>query len=311
VTSQDVTISRPIGRESSAMSVLHIACAVLVPLLWGAQYAVIKVGLAVFPPLFFAGLRFAVIALLLIPLVGGLKKRDIGPVLLISIFMGGVNFGGAFIGLTHSPAGIAGIANQLWTPFTLLLAWPILGERPSLRAILGVALAFGGLVLSVADPTTAAAPIVPTLFVIGSAVGLASGNVLTKRLGPFDPLKLFAWMSLFTAAQLLLLSLFLESGQVDAIVRATSSQWIAFGFTVFFGGITAFGIWFWLIARFSIARVAPYALLQSFFSIAAGVVFQDEPLTAALVAGAVICVAGVTLSQLSLPQSFIRKVRAK
>lgn len=292
------------------MSVLHIACAVLVPLLWGAQYAVIKVGLAVFPPLFFAGLRFAVIALLLIPLVGGLQKRDIGPVLLISIFMGGVNFGGAFIGLIHSPAGIAGIANQLWTPFTLLLAWPLLGERPSFRAIFGMALAFGGLALSVADPT-AAAPIVPTLLVIGSAVGLASGNVLTKRFGPFDPLKLFAWMSLFTASQLLLLSLLLESGQVDAIVRATSAQWTAFGFTVFFGGITAFGIWFWLIARFSIARVAPYALLQSFFSIAAGVVFQDEPLTAALVAGAVICVAGVAFTQLSLPQSFLKKIRGK
>lgn len=310
MASNDVTISGPIGRETPTMSVLHIACAVLVPLLWGAQYAVIKVGLAVFPPLFFAGLRFAVIALLLIPFVGSLKKRDIGPVLLISIFMGGINFGGAFIGLTRSPAGIAGIANQLWTPFTLLLAWPILGERPSLRVILGVTVAFGGLILSVADPTKAP-PIVSTLCVIGSAVGLASGNVLTKRFGPFEPLKLFSWMSLFTAFQLLLLSLFLERGQFDAIVTATRSQWIAFGFTVLFGGITAFGIWFWLIARFSIARVAPYALLQSFFSIAAGVLFQHEPLTGALVAGAVICVSGVAFSQVSLPKTFSRKVPAE
>lgn len=59
------------------------------------------------------------------------------------------------------------------------------------------------------------------------------------------------------------------------------------------------------------AQLAPYALLQSFFSIAAGVVFQDESLTAALVADAVICVAGVALSQLSLPQFFFRKVRPK
>jgi O-acetylserine/cysteine efflux transporter len=64
-----------------SMSVLHIACAILVPLLWGTQYVAIKVGLAVFPPLFFAGLRFALIALLLIPIVGRLKKREICRVL--------------------------------------------------------------------------------------------------------------------------------------------------------------------------------------------------------------------------------------
>ena len=53
-----MTISRLNGLENRVMNAVHIACAVLVPLLWGAQYTVIKVGLAVFPPLFFAGLRF-------------------------------------------------------------------------------------------------------------------------------------------------------------------------------------------------------------------------------------------------------------
>lgn len=292
-------ISGPNGLEITEMRILHVACAILVPLLWGTQYVVIKVGLAIFPPLFFAGLRFTVIALLLIPIVGRLEKREVGSVLLISLFMGGVNFGGAFVGLLHSPAGVAGIANQLWTPLTLLLAWPILGERPSLRVILGVGLALAGVALAVVDPA-AAAPVVPTLFLIGSAVGLAGGNVLTKRFGPFNPLKLFAWMSLFTAVQLLAFSLLLERGQMAAIAGANQAEWLAFGYTVFLGGIAGFGVWFWLIARFSIARVAPYALLQSFFAIAAGTLFQNEPLTAGVIGGAVICVTGVALSQTSL-----------
>jgi O-acetylserine/cysteine efflux transporter len=135
------------------------------------------------------------------------------PRALIAIFMGGINFGGVFIGLTQAPARIVGIANQLWTPFTLLLAWPLLGERFSARVILGVVLAFGGVALSVLDPTLAV-PIVPTLFALGSAAGLACGNVLTKKFGPFPPLKLFAWISLFTSLQLLRLSLCLEKGQI-------------------------------------------------------------------------------------------------
>jgi O-acetylserine/cysteine efflux transporter len=288
------------------MRAIHIAAALLVPFLWGLQYVVIKAGLTVLPPLFFAGLRFAVIAAILIPFVGRIRRPEILPIFLISCFMGGVNFACAFVGLTQSPAGIAGIANQLWTPFTLMLAWPMLGEKPSARMVLGVAIALGGVVLSIADPSLKI-PTIPTLFVIGSALGLAMGNVLTRKFGPFDPVRLFSWMSFFTAIQLLGLSLFVESGQVEALQRASSSEWLAFAFTVMLGGIAAFITWFWLIARFSMTRVAPYALLQSFFAISAGVVFRHEPLTPALIWGAAICVLGVAISQWPISARF-RKV---
>lgn len=278
------------------MNAIHIAAAMLVPFLWGLQYVVIKAGLTVLPPLFFAGLRFAVIAAILIPFVGRIRRSEIRSVFLISLFMGGVNFAGAFIGLTQAPAGIAGIANQLWTPFTLVLAWPMLGEKPSARVMLGVGVAMCGVAFAVVDPGLKV-PAVPMLFVLVSAVGLAIGNVLAKKFGPFDPVRLFAWMSFFTAFQLLGLSLVIENGQMQALQSASSSEWLAFSFTVMLGGIVAFITWFWLIARFSMARVAPYALLQSFFAIAAGVAFRHEPITPLLMLGAVICVSGVALSQ--------------
>lgn len=252
------------------------------------------------PPLFFAGLRFAVIAAILIPFVGQIRRAEILPIFLISCFMGGVNFAGAFVGLSHSPAGIAGVANQLWTPFTLMLAWPMLGEKPSVRMMLGVGIALVGVALPIVDPALAV-PVIPMLFVIGSALGLAIGNVLAKKFGPFDPVKLFAWMSFFTAFQLLGLSLIAEGGQIEALQSASTSEWLAFSFTVMLGGIAAFIAWFWLIARFSMARVAPYALLQSFFAIGAGVAFRHEPITPMLIVGAIVCVLGVALSQWPIP----------
>ena len=179
------------------MKPIHIVAALPVPLLWGFQYAVIKAGLTVLPPLFFAGLRFAAIAAILIPFVGRIRRPEIRPIFLISLFLGGVNFAGAFIGLTQAPAGVAGITNQLWTPFTLMLAWPMLGEKPSARVMLGVGIALCGVAMAVVDPGLKIPP-VPMLFVLVSALGLAVGNVLTKKFGPFDPVKLFAWMSLFS-----------------------------------------------------------------------------------------------------------------
>jgi len=81
----------------------------------------------------------------------------------------------------------------------LILAWPLLGERPSTRVILGVILAFGGVALTVVEPNTSVKT-VPTLFVVGSALAMAAGSVLTKLYGPFEPMKLMAWMSLFHRA---------------------------------------------------------------------------------------------------------------
>jgi O-acetylserine/cysteine efflux transporter len=44
-------------------------------------------------------------------------------------------------------------------------------------------------------------------------------------------------------------------------------------------------------------RVAPFALLQTVFAVVAGVVFLREPLTPTLVAGTVICIVGVAITQ--------------
>jgi len=278
------------------MPPLQIACAVLVPLFWGVQFVVIKVGLTAFPPLFFVGLRFTVVAALLLPFVGRPARREFGPMIAISVFFGGLNFALFFVGLGQGLAGVSAVANQLSTPFTVLLAWPFLSERPSMRAIVGIALAFGGVALTVAEPS-ASVKIVPTLLVIAAGFALAVGNVLTKRHGPFEPLKLMAWMSLFTVPQMMAASLAVEHGQLASLLNAGPTAWLAFAYTVLFGAVAGWGLWFWLIARCSMTRVAPFALLQIVFAVVAGVVVLHEPLTPTLVAGAVVCIVGVAVTQ--------------
>src|ERR1700712_1896998 len=126
------------------MSFIQIACAVLVPLLWGYQFVAIKVGVNEFPPLFFLALRFVCIALLLVPFVKRPARRQFGPIAAISVFLGGLNFGLFYVGLGLGTGSLSAVAYQLATPFTVLLAWPLLGERPSLMTSAGVVLAFFG-----------------------------------------------------------------------------------------------------------------------------------------------------------------------
>jgi O-acetylserine/cysteine efflux transporter len=140
------------SKNEDAMSLVQIACAVLVPLLWGYQFVAIKVGVMEFPPLFFLALRFLAIALLLIPFVKRPTRREFGPVAAISVFLGGLNFGLFYVGLGLGSGSVSAVAYQLAPPFTVLLAWPLLAERPSLTTSAGVVLAFVGVVVLAAGP---------------------------------------------------------------------------------------------------------------------------------------------------------------
>ncbi len=201
------------------MSAIQIVCAVAVPLLWGYQFVAIKVGVTEFPPLFFLALRFLAIALLLVPFVKRPTRQQFGPIAAISVFLGGLNFGLFYVGLGLGSGSMSAVAYQLATPFTVLLAWPLLAERPSLTTSAGVVIAFVGVVVLAAGPGLSANAL-PLLLVVGAAFAFAVSNVLTKRYGPFDPLMLMGWSSLLTVPQVMLMSLLLEHGQLASLVTA-------------------------------------------------------------------------------------------
>lgn len=278
------------------MSLLQIACAVAVPLLWGYQFVAIKVGVTEFPPLFFLALRFLAIALLLIPFVKRPTRQQAGAVVAISIFLGGLNFGLFYAGLQLGSGSMSAIAYQLTTPFTILLAWPLLAEKPSWETIAGVAIAFLGVIVLAAGPGHSA-NLLPLVLVVGAAFAFAVSNILTKRHGPFDPLMLMGWSSLLTVPQVMVMSLLLEHGQRNSLVLADERGWLALAYTIFIGGIIGFGLWFWLIARCSMNRIAPFSLLLPVFAVISSVMFLGEPLTPKLIAGGVLAISGVAITQ--------------
>ncbi len=278
------------------MSAIQIVCAVAVPLLWGYQFVAIKVGVTQFPPLFFLSLRFLAIGLLLIPFVKRPKRQQLGSIAAISVFLGGLNFGLFYVGLGLGSGSMSAVAYQLATPFTILLAWPLLTERPSLTTSAGVTLAFVGVVVLAAGPDLPAKAL-PLLLVVGAAFAFAVSNVLTKRYGPFDPLMLMGWSSLLTVPQVLVMSLLLEYGQLASLIAADARGWLALAYTIFIGGIVGFGLWFWLIARCSMGRVAPFGLLLPVFALISSVLFLGDHMTPKLIVGGLLAISGVAITQ--------------
>src|SRR5215217_7094435 len=112
------------------MPARSVALVVLVTAVWGVNFVVIHVGLDHFPPLLFNALRFTLMAVPAIFLVG--RPRVPWRIVLgFGFLLGVVKFGLLFISLDAGmPAGLASLLLQLQVVFTIGFAAAVLQERP-------------------------------------------------------------------------------------------------------------------------------------------------------------------------------------
>lgn len=233
------------------MPVAHILLALLVTLIWGLNFVVIKVGLGDFPPLLFCALRFALAALPLLVLRGPMPA-PFGRILLIGVLLGVVKFGLLFVGMAQGmPAGLSSLVLQSQVFFTILIAALWLGERPSPRGLFGLLLAAAGLVL-IGLERPLGDSLLAFLLVVAAALAWSFANIATKRSGATDMLRLICWVSLVPPLPLLALSYVFEGPH--AIERAVlNMSWGGFGALLYiaFGATTVgFAIWSFLLRHY-------------------------------------------------------------
>src|SRR3954465_2568355 len=153
--------------------------AAFVAVLWGANFLAVHIGLAHFPPLLLAGVRFLVIAVPTVLLVP--RPRVPGRWLLVyGLGFGTVQFLFLFVAMdVGMPTGLASLVLQASAPFTVVLGAVLLRERISARQGIGIGLAVLGLaVIAVARAQTAA--LLPVVLTLLGALGWAFGNLCSR-----------------------------------------------------------------------------------------------------------------------------------
>lgn len=276
------------------MKTRHIALAVLVALLWGVNFVVIKVGLGSFPPILFVALRFTLAAF---PAVLFIKRGNISwkTILSIGLVLGVIEFTLLFMGMAMGmPAGLSSLVLQCQSIFTLILAAVMLKDVPTPWQVCGVLVAFTGIGLLVVD-MTASPTFTGLLLVIAAGFFWGLSNIMIKQAGKIDMLALIVWMSLVPPLPLLGLSLAMESGQWQAV---TSMGWGGFGAIFYLAAVATlfgFGVWAHLFREYSPNVVAPFSLLVPVFGIWSGSLFLGETLTVVDIVASCLLLGGVAL----------------
>lgn len=281
------------------MPLPHILLALLVTLVWGVNFVVIKLGLGEFPPLLFCALRFALAATPLLFLRGPLPA-PLWRIVQIGLLLGVFKFGVLFIGMKLGmPAGLTSLVLQSQVFFTVLIAALVLGERPTLRALAGLALAASGLVL-IGLERPLGDSLLAFVLVLVAALAWAFANIATKRAGARDMLRLICWVSLVPPLPLLALSWVFEGPQAmaAAFAHASLTGYLSLAFVAFGATTLGFALWSFLLSRHPASLVTPFALAVPVSGLLSGWLLLGEALSPSALAACALVFVGLAVTVL-------------
>lgn len=272
--------------------------AVLVASLWGFNFVVIDWGMGTVPPLLFAAIRFAVVAVPACFLV----PRPAVPfrtVAAVGAFMSLGQFGFLYLSMhLGMPPGLAALVLQGQVVFTIVIAAVVLRERPSRAQVAGVALGVAGLAVvgaGIGGKITVAA--LALCLLAGLSWGI--GNVVSRASKAPGGLALTVWSATVVPVPLLGLSLLID-GPAAIAQGFAHIGWHGALSTVYTAGLCSlvgYAIFNRLLSRYPSGQVVPWVLLAPVVAMASSLALRGETPGTAELNGAALLVAGVLVAQ--------------
>lgn len=280
------------------MSTLHFALLLMVTLVWGLHFSVIKATIDDIPTLFYVAVRMAFVALLLSPFLRWHKGRML-LILLAGAGIGGINYALMFTGVKYTTASIGALMIETYMPIATIFSVIFLGERIGWRRILGLVLAFAGVVIIVSageEATGADRLLLGATLIICAATAEAGAAILIKRVKDVSALQLLAWFGIVGALVTGTASAIWEEGQWAAITGENRvTIWAALGYSVVFASIVGHATYYWLLQRIPISQVAGATVMTTVFAVLFGVTLLDDPLTLQFIFGGLVTLSGVAI----------------
>jgi O-acetylserine/cysteine efflux transporter len=266
----------------------------LVNLMWGLNIVAAKMAVDTISPMTAGFLRQAMVALACLPWLRFVPGR-MAMVLAFSLASGALMFIPLNLALaTASNMSALSVAGQLTVPFSVILSVIFLHERIHMPRIIGLCMAFAGVVLIGFDPAMAHEAAALVLVAL-SSLALACGSLAVRKLADVPVATLYAWLGLIGAVVLGLTGLIVEREAMAGIATLPASAfgWVAF--SALGSSLVGHGGLAWLLQRHPVGVVMPYTLIAPVLSVIVSAIMFDAPVTGIMLLGGTIVLAGVAI----------------
>ena len=268
---------------------------IILCLIWGTTWIGIKAGIAVVPPLMFAGTRFAVAGILILGIaclrgkLPRVARRDWPRLLLVTLLMIPLCYGPLFWGMLYIDSGTAAVLELSLTPVALLVFALLLGDErydggrlfAILLGVIGLCILFAPEVYSgwaAPNGHSTSLDVLGSVAVAAAAIIYAWGSVLARPLLAIYSSDFVAGSTTFLGgAALVLASLAFEPGSSAALAGNRGwPAWAGWAFLVLLGSVVGYTLFMRLLHDIGASRAGAFAFVSPVIAVLLGIVVYGE-----------------------------------
>jgi drug/metabolite transporter (DMT)-like permease len=269
---------------------------------WGFNWPVTKFLLGELPPLTLRGVTGVLGAVLLaaLALVRGNSLRvdpAIWPRLVTAAVLNVTGWmvlmGLALLWLPASEAALIAYTMPVWAS---IIAWPVLGERPTVLRTLALVMAFAGLaaIMGGSGIAASAEKMPGIVMALCGAVGFAVGTVFSKKYPiHLPPITAAAWQIGIGCLPISIIGLFIETTHLELV---TPVGWLLLVYSTVVQFCIAYVSWFAALARLPASVAAIGTMAVPVIGVVASALALHEPLGAGQIAALIFTLAAVVLA---------------
>jgi len=265
-------------------------------ILWGSTFLAIRVAVETVPPLFAAGVRFAIAGTILYLWArtrgadgpSGLQWRNLTT---LGALMFLFTYSGLFWAEKSVPSGVASVLVASVPLWTALLGMFVFKREPRRWSTMGeIVLGLAGVATLAFDPRGGRLNLVACLVVVASQIAWSLGTALTTTMTlPRSDLVSAGAQMMAGGAMLLASSVAL--GEVPPLPRISSEAAAAIGYQIVAGSLIAFTAYEWLLTQVSATKVTSFAYVNPVVALILGHELGGEPIGVRTIVGCTLVLA--------------------
>ena len=200
-------------------------------------------------------------------------------------------------GLQWTTASNTGWIIGMTPVFMAILSFIVFKEKMSSLQILGITIAFAGLLLLVSKGHFSSLDFIQNkgdLLIIGSSITWSIYSMVNKKITfHYSPIMTTLYMFMFVA---IIISPFtINTGNINAVMHLSASGWISILFLGIFCSGAAYAIWAQALSEMSASRVGAFLYLEPFVTLFGAWLLLSEHITALTILSGLVIIGGVIL----------------
>jgi len=291
---------------------------VLMCLIFGTTFLVIKVGIdAGAPPFFTAGMRFFLAGLILFSWMAWKRKASVSLLLRKEMFFTGLGLTfGTFATLywaeQYVSSGIAAILSATGPLMILLLTMGISRQKVPATSLAGCIIGFAGVLILLLPSVTVSASMLWLFGCLAILIGelfYSSGAIYSKRViqrfQDTSPIALNAAQMMYGGGMLIVLSLCTE--HVEAADLLAPNAIFSLLYLTVVGSMMGHTIFYWLVAKTNPVLPSTWLYISPLLALGLGAVLYNEPLSLFSLAGGITIILGIVLVNLETLRQLVNR----